>query len=288
MGVMEPSTPPEAPAPRRRRRTLWIGALAVLLIVVCGPMAALPFVEAQMVADWNRAVDGEVRVEELSLNPFGRPGLRGLRWTDPEGRPVLSVDRAWADAGWTDLLTGSFHGELEVAGLEMHLRPEKAAEFHLPQPEDVHLAPAGQGLHLHPMPEVSGAVHVSDSRLVLHHADGGLQVLDLELSAHLGGLDRPAPFEGVVGLLDAAGAQGVAAFAGTLTLADEHRLDASTVHGRLRIQVADLDLDALRRWFREDPLPDAGHGVVAGEIRLSREPGGAWLVESELAPPAGG
>jgi len=285
---MSGTPPPAAPQPRRRRRwKILLGLAALGLVVVFGPIAAAPLVKARIVAEINRDIDGYLELGELSLNPFGGIGVTGFRLLDEAGQPVVLARRAWADTSLLSLLAGRLEGFVEIEGVEIHLRPEHAADLRL-DPQELARAGGRTGrsagrVHLHDYPEVRGTIEVRDSRLVVHDGAGHLSVLDLKLGAVVDGLDSPAYVSALLATRDEHGSTGSMILGGELQLSDGSHIDADTLEASLRLDLERLDLSALAGWFEPDPSWEGLAGLADGWIQLDKRRGDAVRLEADLA-----
>ncbi|MBL7008109.1 MAG: hypothetical protein ISR76_03865 [Planctomycetes bacterium] len=284
---MSGAPPPEALPPRRRRRwKVLIGVLAFGMVLVFGPMAAAPLVRARIVEEINRDLDGHLQVGELSLNPFGRIGIAGLRLSGPDGEPLLLAKQAWAETSVLGLIGGNFDGSLLIEGVEIHLWPERGAELRL-DPADVGRAhrgaPIGRGrIHFDRMPRVRGTVEVRDSRLVVHDRAGHLSVLDLKLGMVVDGLDQPALVSALLATRDEQGSTGSLKLDGQFVLSDGRHLDADTLQADLELVLERLDLSALAGWFEPDPAWEGLAGLADGRLSLRKPRGQALRLEADL------
>lgn len=106
---------------------LTVAAIYVLLYAAL----SLPFVQECMkdvaCSELNRMTGGTFEVERLSISPFNKVVLQGVRLSDPQGEPVAIAEKIGAGIGIWRLI---FEGEVvvtfgEIVGLEAHIVQQK-------------------------------------------------------------------------------------------------------------------------------------------------------------------
>lgn len=205
---MSPSTdtPEGAPPPRGRRRLRWLGALVLVLVVLMGfaPTLLSPFVAGRLERELSERTGGRAEVGEVSLGWTGSRAS-GVTLDDADGRRVLGVRSLDARYDLLALLTGAVSAQLDVDGVDVHLRREADGRWNLERiaeraagerPDDDggdDDASSDDGAP----PSVTADVRVRGVDLHIHAPEGetATELRDVAFTLEVDALDEPAPFD---------------------------------------------------------------------------------------------
>jgi len=299
----EPSDSSAARSGRGRRRWVWMlgGFLGlILLVVLVAPVIAAPIVKGLVIDGVHESMNASATLEDLSLGLGGHVQASGFRLVDAAGLSVAEVQRVDVRAGVFGALTGSYRAKVVVEGVAIHARQDEAGEWNLvtiargDETDDGERASRkDESDEPSELPDLSLGLELRDGTLSVHALGGLTELRDLNLTLDITALSEPAPFHVSGRIFGPAGPGGELSLDGTLTLAQDGRLDPAGVQAELDYILRDLMLAAVQPALAALVPLDEVSGLIEGTGHWSwRAPltlsGGSTLTMSDvvLAGPA--
>lgn len=253
--------------PKKKRRLRWllygVGILAALLVVL--PLVAAPIAKGKIVSALEESLHGSVRLSSLSFNLLGSAGLEEFQIDDVQGRPAIKVGQVDAHVGLLKAVGGSYHGEVTIRGLEVHIRKNAQGELNLSRLAKSDDAASSSKKSKNPrgpkgkeksrkdktqtsdFPDVKAKVVIEDGLVVIHADDGSTtEIRNLHFECDFDGLGTATPLQLKYALHGPQGQAGGLSLEGNIKIADSGDLGPEALSGSIRYKIDPTDLAALQ------------------------------------------
>ncbi len=240
--------------PKRKRRWLRV-LIAVLvlgaLLVLGVPLAVGAFGPGWLTQRLERDLAVRASLAGLSVGPTGSVTARGLALDDLAGRPLVRLDALDARVRPLAALGGRYDVDLELSGLELHLRREGDGRWNvqdLPRdsgdpPESGDTDEEDERESRDSLPEVAALVRLADVRIFVHEGDATAVLTLADFDLALDDLERPASFAASGSLCGEGAGGGALTVSGNVALAERGRI---APRGSLELALEEVLLDGLR------------------------------------------
>lgn len=269
-----------SPKPSRLPRLVKLGVGAGLLVALFGflaPLVAAPLVRGFAEDALEDALHAEASIGSLSLSWGGDVQVGDVRLVDLQGRPLARVESLEVSIAPLEALGGTFRFDVRVRGVEAHVHQEPDGSWSVQTllREDTSAGGTDDpGDEDEPGPlALYGPLRLEGGRVVVHAANGGVEVRELEFGARFAGPDVPAEIEGRARVVGEAGG-GSVSMRGALP-GDPGRLsDVEDLSAFVELTIDDdLELAAFAPLASSLAPVEGLTGVLSGSTRLAVAPG---------------
>ncbi len=248
-----------------------------MILAALGTVLAAPVVRGILVKELEERTDADVTIEDLSLSWAGRVRIAGVGIVERSGQPLASLGEARLAVRPLGLLTGNYRADLELRELELHLRRDADGTWNLArvlgqtpgeEEEDTDEEPDERS----EAPRIEASVDISGGRVVMHTPEGDTELVDIEASARIESLERPAPVHLAFEVRGPEGSAGRVLLDGTITAATDGKLGPASLAGDARLELQALDLGRMAPALEElAPVEElAGHLEGHAALQLGR------------------
>lgn len=238
-----PSSPPRRGS-WKRRVLLFLGALLVLLALA--PFYLGPILRSYVESQLAERFDARARVRAVSFGWPCRLQVRGIELLDESNAPLVSLDELRASLELGPLVSGEIRADIELVYPELHVsRTAERWNFE----RALAKATAGEPDRAEPdgsgeLPELRVHLRLSDGHVVIHGPGGETTLTNIALEVTVDGLARPAPFRLSLDVRGPGGPAGGLVLEGSLTAANEGRIEPTGFEGAASLALTTIDLAA--------------------------------------------